>query len=40
MSNMMKVLKADVYSFFRTLGERDCFRTTGDCSFRSTNEAE
>ncbi len=38
MTNMFKVLKADVNSFFRTLGERDCFRPTGDCSLRSNEE--
>lgn len=34
---MFKVLKADVNYFFRTLGERDCFRPTGDC-FRPADE--
>ena len=40
MTNMFKVLKADVHTFFRTLGERDCFRSTGDCSFHSHDEAK
>lgn len=27
-----KLIKADVNHFLKALGERDCFRATGDCS--------
>lgn len=40
MTNMFKVLRADVQSFFHTLGERDCFRPTGDCSPRPKEETK
>ncbi len=38
MNNMFKVLKADVHHILRSLGERDCFRMTGDCTLRSHDE--
>lgn len=32
MTRMFKVFRAEVNSFFHTIGENDAFRTTGDCS--------
>lgn len=37
---MFKVFRADVHNIFKTLGERDCFRPTGDCSIRRHDEEE
>lgn len=34
MTRMFKVFRAEVNSFFHTIGESDTFRTTGDCSIR------
>lgn len=38
MTNMLKVFKADVHSISHALGERDCFRVTGDCTPRFHDE--
>lgn len=37
---MFKVLRADVQSILHTLGERDCYRLTGDCSPRIKEETK
>lgn len=38
MTNMLKVFRADVHSILRTLGERSCYRVTGDCTPRYHDE--
>ena len=40
MTNMLKVLKADVSHIFRTLGSNDSFRVTGDCTVRINDETK
>lgn len=40
MTSMFKVLKADVHHILRSLGECDCFRTTGDCSLHRHDEVK
>lgn len=33
----LQALKSDVGHFFKVLGERECFRATGDCSIHNGN---
>lgn len=38
MTNMLKVLKADVTHIFHTLGASTSLRVTGDCTIRTDEE--
>ncbi|GFI53379.1 hypothetical protein [Duncaniella muris] len=40
MTNMLKVLRADVNNIFRSLGSSDSFRVTGDCTIRINEETK
>ncbi len=39
MTNMLKVLRADVSHIFHALGSSNSFRVTGDCTIRRNEEA-